>query len=214
MSASRIRTFRCHQSHHHPMMMRLPSQHRRSSTAPTARRRGALRQPIPGVPVKALHTGHRTMGSPHMGTGSVLRHPQADPGLTGAPTAARGACPGSAGAALCRGAKLTLSTTTAALYRRIEAAEDKPPTVLQDEADAIFGRTTTPQAEDLRALFNSGYKRGARPWTAARATRSNMKGSRVQGVRTGGAGQGSLRGCPATITSRGFTMHMRRRAPG
>ena len=28
-------TFRCHQSHHHPMMMRLPSQHRRSSTAPS-----------------------------------------------------------------------------------------------------------------------------------------------------------------------------------
>jgi hypothetical protein len=64
-------------------------------------------------------------------------------------------------ALLCRGAKLTLSTTTAALYRRIAAADDEPPTILQDEADAVFGRTTNPQAEDLRALFNSGYKRGA-----------------------------------------------------
>jgi hypothetical protein len=64
-------------------------------------------------------------------------------------------------ALLCRGAKLTLSTTTAALYRRIAAADDEPPTILQDEADAVFGRTTAPQAEDLRALFNSGYKRGA-----------------------------------------------------
>ena len=64
-------------------------------------------------------------------------------------------------ALLCRNAKLTLSTTTAALYRRIAAAGDEPPTVLQDEADAVFGKTTNPQAEDLRALFNSGYKRGA-----------------------------------------------------
>ncbi|WP_197502570.1 DUF3631 domain-containing protein [Mycobacterium scrofulaceum] len=61
---------------------------------------------------------------------------------------------------LCHNAKLTLSTTTAALYRRIEAAGDQPPTVLQDEADAVFSNKT-PQAEDLRALFNSGYKRGA-----------------------------------------------------
>src|SRR5258708_31071769 len=64
-------------------------------------------------------------------------------------------------ALLCRSAKLTLSTTTAALYRRIAAAGDQPPTVLQDEADAIFGKTNNPQAEDLRALFNAGYKRGA-----------------------------------------------------
>jgi len=62
---------------------------------------------------------------------------------------------------LCCNAKLTLSTTTAALYRRIAAAGDTPPTVLQDEADAVFGKTTTPQTEDLRALFNAGYKRGA-----------------------------------------------------
>src|SRR6476620_9955158 len=57
-------------------------------------------------------------------------------------------------ALLCRAAKLTLSTTTAALYRRIEAAGDEPPTVLQDEADAIWTSRSNPQAEDLRALYN------------------------------------------------------------
>ncbi len=64
-------------------------------------------------------------------------------------------------ALLCRGAKLTLSTTTAALYRRIAAAGEYPPTVLQDEADAVFTGKGIPQAEELRALYNSGYKRGA-----------------------------------------------------
>ena len=64
-------------------------------------------------------------------------------------------------ALLCRDAKLTLRTTTAALYRRIEAAGDKPPTILQDEADAVFGRTNNPKPKTSRALFNAGYKRGA-----------------------------------------------------
>jgi hypothetical protein len=64
-------------------------------------------------------------------------------------------------ALLCHDAKLTVSTTTAALYRRIKSAEDKPPTILQDECDTVFGRTNAPQAEDLRGLFNAGYKTGA-----------------------------------------------------
>jgi hypothetical protein len=64
-------------------------------------------------------------------------------------------------ALLCRDAKLTLSTTTAALYRRIKSAGDRPPTILQDECDAVFGRTNNFQAEDLRGLFNAGYKTGA-----------------------------------------------------
>ena len=114
-------------------------------------------------------------------------------------------------ALLCRNAKLTLSTTTAALYRRIEAAGDAPPTVLQDEADAVFGKTANPQAEDLRALFNSGYKRGA---TVDRCE-GDAKNMKVREFKVfapvalaGLAGKMS-----ATITDRGITLHMRRRAP-
>ena len=97
------------------------------------------------------------------------------------------------------------------MYRRIEAAEDKPPTVLQDEADAIFGRTTTPQAEDLRALFNSGYKRGATV-DRCEGDAKNMKVREFK-VFAPVALAGLAGRMPATITSRGFTMHMRRRAP-
>lgn len=112
---------------------------------------------------------------------------------------------------LCRNAKLTLSTTTAALYRRIKAAGDSPPTVLQDEADAIFGRTTNPQAEDLRALFNSGYKRGA---TVDRCE-GDAKNMRVVEfpVFAPVALAGLAGKMPATITDRAITLHMRRRAP-
>lgn len=117
-------------------------------------------------------------------------------------------------ALLCRSAKLTLSTTTAALYRRIAAAQDAgdpPPTVLQDEADAIFGKNSTPQTEDLRALFNAGYKKGA---TVDRcegdAARMRVREFPVHAplALAGLAGR-----MPDTITSRGVTLHMRRRRP-
>lgn len=114
-------------------------------------------------------------------------------------------------ALLCRGARLTLSTTTAALYRRIAAAKDQPPTVLQDEADAVFGRTTTPQTEDLRALFNAGYKRGATV-DRCEGDAKNMK-VRQFPVFAPVALAGLAGRMPATITDRAIPMHMRRRAP-
>ena len=114
-------------------------------------------------------------------------------------------------ALLCRSAKLTLSTTTAALYRRIAAAE-VPPTVLQDEADAVFGRNTTPQTEDLRALFNAGYKRGATV-DRCEGDSKNMK-VREFPVFAPVALAGLAGKMPATITTRSVTIHMRRRAPG
>lgn len=117
-------------------------------------------------------------------------------------------------ALLCRSAKLTLSTTTAALYRRIAAAADEglpPPTVLQDEADAIFGKTSTPQAEDLRALFNAGYRRGA---TVDRCE-GDAKNMRVREfpVHAPVALAGLAGRMPDTIRTRGITIHMRRRRP-
>lgn len=114
-------------------------------------------------------------------------------------------------ALLCRNAKLTLSTTTAALYRRIAAAGDEPPTILQDEADAVFGRTTNPQSEDLRALFNAGYKRGATV-DRCEGDAKNMK-VREFPVFAPVALAGLSGKMPATITDRAVTLHMRRRAP-
>lgn len=118
-------------------------------------------------------------------------------------------------ALLCRAAKLTLSTTTAALYRRIAAAADEglaPPTVLQDEADAIFGKTSTPQAEDLRALYNAGYRKGATV-DRCEGDAKNMK-VREFPVHAPVALAGLAGRMPDTITTRGITIHMRRRRPG
>lgn len=112
----------------------------------------------------------------------------------------------------CHSAKLTLSTTTAALYRRIDAAAGMPPTVLQDEADAVFGRTNNPQAEDLRALFNAGYKRGATV-DRCEGDSKNMK-VREFPVFAPVALAGIAGNMPSTITTRSITIHMRRRAPG
>lgn len=113
-------------------------------------------------------------------------------------------------ALLCRNAKLTLSTTTAALYRRIAAAGEQPPTVLQDECDRLFS-AKTPQSEDLAALFNSGYKRGA---TVDRCE-GDAKNMRVVEfpVFAPVALAGLAGKMPATILDRSVVMHMRRRAP-
>ncbi|WP_232535210.1 DUF3631 domain-containing protein [Nocardia terpenica] len=115
-------------------------------------------------------------------------------------------------ALLCQSPKLTLSTTTAALYRRIALAGDAPPTILQDEADAVFGRTANPQTEDLRALFNAGYKRGATVDRCEGDSR-NMK-VREFPVFAPLALAGISGHLPATILTRAVTIHMRRRAPG
>lgn len=117
-------------------------------------------------------------------------------------------------ALLCRSAKLTLSTSTAALYRRISAAKDEglaPPTVLQDEADAIFGKTSTPQSEDLRALFNAGYRKGATV-DRCEGDAKNMK-VREFPVNAPVALAGLVGKMPDTIRTRGITLHMRRRRP-
>jgi putative DNA primase/helicase len=52
----------------------------------------------------------------------------------------------------------TASITAAAVYRTVELAR---PTLLIDEADAVFGKDGQPgQNEDLRAVLNSGHRRG------------------------------------------------------
>ncbi|MDM7490736.1 DUF3631 domain-containing protein [Rhodococcus sp. CSLK01-03] len=119
------------------------------------------------------------------------------------------------GALFAHAPRLTISTTTAALYRRIGQALDEgqlPPTILFDEVDAIFGRTSTPQVEDLRALLNSGYKRGATV-DRCEGDAKNMK-VREFPVFAPVALAGLAGKMPRTITSRAITIHKRRRAPG
>lgn len=119
------------------------------------------------------------------------------------------------GALLAHSAKMIFSASPAALYRRIAAAEDEgklPPSIFYDEADALFGRGSTPQVEDMRALFNAGYKRGA---TVDRCE-GDAKNMAVREfpVFAPLALAGLAGNMPATLTTRAITVHKRKRAPG
>ncbi|MFZ2240985.1 MAG: DUF3631 domain-containing protein [Gordonia amarae] len=112
-------------------------------------------------------------------------------------------------ALLGRDARITVSASPAALYRKIEAAGDDPPTILQDEADAVFNKAG--DNDGLRAIYNSGYKRGA---TVERCE-GDAKDMKVKDfpVFAPVALAGLAGKMPDTITSRAVTVHMRRRRP-
>ena len=112
-------------------------------------------------------------------------------------------------ALLCRDPELMISATTAAIFRLLD---DQPYTLLFDEVDAIFNPRAGGNSEDLRALLNAGYKRGA---TIARCVgdASKMKVQRFN-VFAPVALAGLAGNMPTTITTRAVTVHMRRRSHG
>lgn len=116
---------------------------------------------------------------------------------------------------VCHFPRLTISATAPALYRRIAASEDAgklPPTILFDEVDAIFGKGANPNHEDLRALLNSGYKRGSTV-DRCKGDAKNMEVVEFP-VYAPVALAGLAGNMPATITTRAVTIELRRRAPG
>lgn len=110
---------------------------------------------------------------------------------------------------VCRKPEMILSPTTAAIFRMLH--EDML-TLLFDEVDAVFNPKSAGNYEDLRALLNAGYKRGATiPRCVGDAARMKVTRFKVFSpvVLAGLAGN-----MPTTITTRAVTIHMRRRAPG
>lgn len=109
----------------------------------------------------------------------------------------------------CRHPELILSPTTAAIFRMLA---ERPYSLLFDETDAIFDKKNSGNYEDLRALLNAGYKRGA---TIPRCV-GDAKSMKVQRFKVFApvALAGLAGNMPATITTRAITIHMRRRAPG
>lgn len=102
----------------------------------------------------------------------------------------------------------TMNTTIAALYRRLIGA---PRTILLDETDAVFAKGAAQNHEDLRALLNAGYKRGA---TVDRCTGDGASMKVTEFPAFAPAALAGIAGnMPATITTRAVTVHMRRRAP-
>lgn len=113
-------------------------------------------------------------------------------------------------ALLCRSAKITLNASPAALYRRISSMES-PPTILQDEFDGIFGAKASSSAEDTRVLFNAGYRKGA---TVDRCEGDGAKMKVAEFKVYAAVAMAGLGSPPRTITTRGVTIAMRKRAPG
>lgn len=102
-----------------------------------------------------------------------------------------------------------VSATPAYLFRKIGQSEDVLPTVLFDEVDTIYGPKAAGN-EELRALLNSGYRRGAV------AGRCVVRGKEVfteelpSYCAVALAGLGSL---PDTVLTRSVVIRMRKRAP-
>jgi hypothetical protein len=109
--------------------------------------------------------------------------------------------------ALCHRPIMTTNASPSAVYRSIGADPTNPPTLLIDEADAIFGPKAV-EHEDLRGLLNAGHQRG-RPairWDAGRRQLDEIETFALVAL----AGIGDM---PDTIEDRAVIINMRRRAP-
>lgn len=115
---------------------------------------------------------------------------------------------------ICHAPFMTVNSSTAALYRRIAQSSGDgktPPTVLYDEVDALFGKRSTPQSEEVRALLNAGYKAGVTV-DRCEGDAASMKVIRFP-VCVPAALAGLAGNMPATITARAITMEIKKAPP-
>src|SRR5205814_3546560 len=100
----------------------------------------------------------------------------------------------------------TLNISNAALFR---AVEQQKPTLLFDEVDAIFGPKASSDHEDLRAMLNSGHRRGAAVYRCVGKKHDQLQAFKVF-CPVALAGIGDL---PDTVRDRSIIVSLRRRAP-
>jgi len=108
--------------------------------------------------------------------------------------------------ATCFDPLVTVNASSAAVFRRI--GDGHPPTLLIDEADAIFGsKKAAEQNEDLRALINAGHQRNrpALRYVGPQQTPTNFPTFAMVAL----AGIGAM---PDTVVDRAVNVTMRRRA--
>jgi len=102
----------------------------------------------------------------------------------------------------------TSDATVAAIFRSI--GDGHPPTLIIDEADAIFGtKKVAEQNEDLRKLLNAGHQRGRPAIRCVGPLQIPTKFSVFAMAALAGIGT-----MPDTITDRAVNITMRRRASG
>lgn len=101
----------------------------------------------------------------------------------------------------------TVMSSPAFIMRRVADAND-PPTVLFDEVDAIFGPKAR-GSEDLRAMVNSGYRRGASIGRCISDKNGHI--GTVEFPTYGAVAMAGLGDLPETIMLRSIVIRMRRR---
>lgn len=104
-----------------------------------------------------------------------------------------------------------VTPTSAVVYRKL--AQQRP-TLLLDEADAIFGaggRKTSEKNEELRAVLNAGNRRGTTVDRCAGANRDQLEAYNIFSPKAF-AGIGAA--IPDTVTDRSVVVRMARKAPG
>jgi hypothetical protein len=103
---------------------------------------------------------------------------------------------------------LAVNVSPAYLVRRIGAEEGV--TVLFDEIDTVFGPRTKENNEDIRALLNAGYRRGAIVGRCVMQGSIAIPEELPAFAPVALAGLGTL---PDTVLSRSIIIRMQRRAP-
>jgi hypothetical protein len=99
----------------------------------------------------------------------------------------------------------TVDATIAALFRSID--KDDPPTLIVDEADAIWAKKAAEGTEDLRKLLNAGFGRGRYALRCVGPTQRVEQFATFAMVAIAGIGD-----MPDTITDRAVNIILRRRA--
>jgi Protein of unknown function (DUF3631) len=105
------------------------------------------------------------------------------------------------------GAQRPANISPAALFRIIETGNV---TLLIDEADAIFSPKANGPTEELRAILNAGYRRGA---TVLRVEGDRKKEVKAFAVFSAVAIAGIGRYLPDTVDDRSIKIPLRKRAP-
>lgn len=105
---------------------------------------------------------------------------------------------------------LSSDASTAVIYRSIGDREDQTPTLLIDEADALFGtKTKAEQNEDLRGLLNSGFQRDRSVWRCV-GPLSEPREFKTFSM----AALAAIKDLPDTIVDRAVPIDLKRRRPG
>jgi Protein of unknown function (DUF3631) len=101
----------------------------------------------------------------------------------------------------------TVDATIAALFRSIDPVD--PPTLIVDEADAIWSKKSNDQTEDLRKLLNSGFGRGRYVLRCVGPNQDVRQFATFAMVAIAGIGD-----MPDTVTDRAVNITLQRRARG